>query len=544
MYRVILCLGNGSLEKGFTSVSVQLIDPLGIQQLKQEGMLPANPQLIALYQSWKQLYQAYYLQRSRIPSRLEFVPESDPLYASSEGEFQDCCDHLTVTFEKWLASPGFIQLSNIVRSRVHPEQPCQWMIESNDPIIQNLPWHLWSFFQDYPLAEFAISLPNFERILPLHHSVSDELKILFILGSPTDASGQQVDLQTDQKIIESIPWVSTVVVSQISLAELADLLWEHSWDIILFSGHSTGAGSEEQAGFLLTSESSKNFMTVSALRSAFKAAIQKRLKLVIFNSCNSFELGLDLLRLNLPMCIAMGEVVPDRVAQRFLRYLVQQWDEHDSLLLAVRNARERLKESEESTLPCASWLPVICQNPTAPLPSWPAKIRHKTYQYRQCRSSTFRAFRGLKPRTRSMICGLGAMVFLLGVQMLDRTTSLVSMSLSHNNSPHQNNQTIHFSPFNPFACLLHPLHLHKRGAVVETKDVTHMHSIQTHRVWQPKVLALSNEQTNNLKSRTIKAYWCGKLCVVHQRTACLLKSPSRYRSLDHQAHGLKSGKNE
>ena len=54
--------------------------------------------------------------------------------------------------------------------------------------------------------------------------------------------------------------------------------------------------------------------------------------------------------------------MPDIVAQRFLKYLLAAWAVSKSLYLAVKQARSRLKEDLEVQFPCASWLPVICQN--------------------------------------------------------------------------------------------------------------------------------------------------------------------------------------
>ena len=60
--------------------------------------------------------------------------------------------------------------------------------------------------------------------------------------------------------------------------------------------------------------------------------------------------------------IVMREPVPDRVAQEFLKYFLQAFARGDTLYLSVREARERL-QGLENQFPCATWLPVICQNP-------------------------------------------------------------------------------------------------------------------------------------------------------------------------------------
>jgi CHASE2 domain-containing sensor protein len=67
--------------------------------------------------------------------------------------------------------------------------------------------------------------------------------------------------------------------------------------------------------------------------------------------------------------IVMREPVPDKVAQEFLNYFLNAFANGNSLYLAQRQARERLQGLEQE-FPCASWLPVICQNPVEVPPDW------------------------------------------------------------------------------------------------------------------------------------------------------------------------------
>jgi CHASE2 domain-containing sensor protein len=58
------------------------------------------------------------------------------------------------------------------------------------------------------------------------------------------------------------------------------------------------------------------------------------------------------------------------VAQAFLKYFLKAFASGKPLYAAVREAREKLQGLEED-FPCASWLPVICQNPAAVPLTWP-----------------------------------------------------------------------------------------------------------------------------------------------------------------------------
>ncbi len=59
--------------------------------------------------------------------------------------------------------------------------------------------------------------------------------------------------------------------------------------------------------------------------------------------------------------IVMRELVPDFVAQTFLKDLLTALASGKPFYLAAREARERL-QGLEGQFTCASWLPVICQN--------------------------------------------------------------------------------------------------------------------------------------------------------------------------------------
>ena len=80
-------------------------------------------------------------------------------------------------------------------------------------------------------------------------------------------------------------------------------------------------------------------------------------------------LAAELASLNIPQTIVMREDIPDRIAQEFLKYFLEAFASGQPSYLAVREARERL-QGLEGEYPCASWLPVIFQNPACQLLNW------------------------------------------------------------------------------------------------------------------------------------------------------------------------------
>jgi CHASE2 domain-containing sensor protein len=142
------------------------------------------------------------------------------------------------------------------------------------------------------------------------------------------------------------------------------LLWDATWDILFFAGHSATEG--EQGRIHLNPQDS---LTIEELRYGLQRAIANGLQLAIFNSCDGLGLAYELEQLHLPQLIVMREPVPDRVAQEFLKQFLIAFSSDQPFYVAARQARERLQGLEDE-FPCASWLPIICQNPTSISPTW------------------------------------------------------------------------------------------------------------------------------------------------------------------------------
>ncbi|WP_199314301.1 CHAT domain-containing protein [Planktothrix sp. FACHB-1365] len=173
-----------------------------------------------------------------------------------------------------------------------------------------------------------------------------------------------INVEADRNFLNSIPGAKVEFLVKPNRQELNDQLWEQSWDILFFAGHSRTEG---ETGILYINKTES--LTIPDLRYALKKAIEKGLQLAIFNSCDGLGLAQDLADLNLPQMIVMREPVPDKVAQEFLKYFLGSFSGGQSFYLAVKEARERL-QGLESHFPCASWLPVICQNVAKLPPTW------------------------------------------------------------------------------------------------------------------------------------------------------------------------------
>ena len=206
----------------------------------------------------------------------------------------------------------------------------------------------------------ALSSSEYQQTnkLPIN-TRKDRINILAIFGS-----SQGIDISQDRIFLKKLPTQAELeFLVEPKLGNLNDQLWEKCWDILFFAGHS----SSKQKGVLQINQT--DTITLDQLKYALKQAISRGLKLAIFNSCDGLGLATQLQDLQIPQVIVMREPVPDVVAQEFLKYFLTEFSHGNSLYAAVRSARERL-QGLEGEYPCATWLPVICQNPAEPPMIW------------------------------------------------------------------------------------------------------------------------------------------------------------------------------
>ncbi len=363
---VVLKMGRGDWEQGFSHINVQVGEPHGPMSLQLSGSLPPNPQLLDDYQQWRHLYEALSenlrlrLYRSSIPPKIEF--EQEEVTKISDSEFQYLCEQLKKQLNAWLSSPPFSRVERQLRSHLDFADEICLIIETENEQLRRFPWHLWHFFEDYPLVEVALSPSEYGRVHTSPLSRTTKVRVLAILGN-----SQGIDIEKDRAMLKQLPDGEVVFLVEPERRELDRWLWdEKGWDILFFAGHSFSQ-SEAMTGHLEINPHES--ITVSQLRNALKRAITQGLKLAIFNSCDGLGLAQQLADLHIPQTIVMRESVPDLVAQEFLTHFLAAFSGGKSLYLSVREAKERL-QGLEGLYPCASWLPVICQNPVEIPPSW------------------------------------------------------------------------------------------------------------------------------------------------------------------------------
>ncbi|HBB36240.1 MAG TPA: adenylate cyclase [Cyanobacteria bacterium UBA8803] len=326
-------------------------------EIELTGYLPAAPELADRVQHhWLQKYRTVGAPYRINPKKITYDGSINQRLKECQDSANDLRDRLTA----WLDSQEFRLLDRRLREELNRDEEIRLLICSQDSVLQKLPWHLWDFFERYPKAEVALSSTEFRRPQTLTANTrKSKIKILAILGH-----SQGLDIDKDRQLLANLSDAETTFLVEKSRPEINDQLWEQPWDIIFFAGHSETEG---ETGRIYINQTES--LTINELWYALKKAVERGLKVAIFNSCDGLGLARQLEDLQIPQIIVMRELVPDEVAQEFLKHFLTAFARGQPFYLAVREARERL-QGWESQFPCASWLPVICQNPAQVPPTW------------------------------------------------------------------------------------------------------------------------------------------------------------------------------
>ncbi|MEM8805651.1 MAG: CHASE2 domain-containing protein [Cyanobacteria bacterium P01_G01_bin.38] len=361
MKKVVLHFGKGSIRNGFETIVAELFLPDNQYPIRVTGSLPPAPALAIAQHQWQSLYLTRHQNQAL---RIQLLHPQGTRY--SDEAFLSTCAELAADLNTWLRSAEFRTIEQMLRTELGRVDEIQVILEAWDTALRKLPWHLWRFFEDYPKAEATLSGEAW-RELSLVNTAANRARILAVLGA-----SQALNTQTDFELLRQLPKAELITLESPSRQLLNEQLWQTAgWDIFFFAGHSQTDG--DQGRIYLNERES---LTIPQLKNALSQAIANGLKIAIFNSCDGLGLAQQLSDLQIPYVIVMREPVPDRVAHQFLGDFLNAFSAGVTFHLAVREARQRL-EGVEGELPCATWLPVVWQNPAAPPLCWQDLCRHR-----------------------------------------------------------------------------------------------------------------------------------------------------------------------
>jgi energy-coupling factor transporter ATP-binding protein EcfA2 len=335
-----------------------------------KGKLIANNEIGDRYQQWQKAYLnlsscfSFLIKRSATLQITNLAERSDADLAFN------LCRQAANTFKQvmndWLDSQDFQPIKQLFLNYLQSDEEFRVLVKTDNLELRRLPWNGWQFLaENFSQAEVTFTSPEFERIsqLPATPTLKDKVRTLAIFGNDLDSS-------SGQEILTSLPSDAEVKIIELPTKEqLNRELLENYWDILFFAGHSMtypdGRGGEFQIN-------ANERLKIADLKTALKIAIRGGLKLAIFNSCDGLGLAQQLAegqQLYLPQIIVMREPIPDKLAPQFLKYFLQEFTQGNSLYNSLRTTRNYLK-TLESDFPCASWLPVLVQNPAEVPPFW------------------------------------------------------------------------------------------------------------------------------------------------------------------------------
>jgi WD40 repeat protein len=370
---VNLEFGDGNFECGFSKTNLKVSIANAQEKVAQiEVQLPPDKEIVVFYQRWKEQY--YSLLNY---SRSKF--KNNQVTHISKQDCYDSAQRLCHQLQQWLhpiqlkleqALPQTSQME--IRLFIHTEKITSIAIKD---VLHRLPWQEWNFLAQKFFCEAAVcfhssvaSTTTLEETPTSDKSKIRRARIVSIFGDSTN-----IDTSVDKELLEKLKKRSaelTVLVEP--NRSNFNTLWEESCDILFFAGHSTTKG-DGQTGVI--NINSTDSLSLLEIKKTLTTAINKGLKLAIFNSCNGLGLARQLSDLNLPYIIVWREEVPDKLAQKFLQYFLSSFSQGESLFNSVRQARDKLEELAndkdiEKRLPGVSWLPIICQNSNELPPTW------------------------------------------------------------------------------------------------------------------------------------------------------------------------------
>jgi len=355
---LILKFGNGSLAEGFP-VTLQIGPEGTLPHTEINGELPPSPALKLDLDRWQQTYRRFDFSGAAAGRPLALKKPSPQKKVSTLADCDAAAQQLAQRFNQWLRSPEFQPLRETWLAKVNGSDSLRLVVQTRSLELQRLPWPQWALLQRNPQAAVTFSTPNYER-QPLRER-SDSVKLLALLGD-----SQGIDVERDRALLESLPHATTTFLTEPSRTQLNDQLWQEPWQVLFFAGHSASLG-EDAIGRMGINPSES--LTISELKYGLRNAVQNGLQLAIFNSCDGLGLARELANLQIPQLIVMGQPVPDRVAQEFLKYFLSAYTSGLPLHLSLRKARTQLQPLE-AEFPNASWLPIAFQNLAEPPPTW------------------------------------------------------------------------------------------------------------------------------------------------------------------------------
>ncbi|NER98641.1 MAG: CHASE2 domain-containing protein [Symploca sp. SIO1B1] len=406
MITVTLNFSRGDFTTGF-DVNLSIRNS-NAQIYSDNFQLAGEPLIESLLVDWRNKYEQLVLQ-PRGGGTISLKQAVTRSRSSLAKECQTAYENLQEQVRSWFRSPSFeqIRLRLIQSLKSHGISDHQEMMvivqTSGDSLLRQIDWYQWDFFKNHSQAGLIFWGSSYESVIRTNRATPrKKIRVLCILG-------QGVQNQTDWELLNNLPDVVAVPLKNPQLKELCQQLRDQQgWDILVYAGHSSSR--KDKSGQMRGQIESDldNILECNDFKHALTAAADKRLQLVIFNSCSGLGLANQLTDLNIPHIMVMRELVPESVAQGFLQVFLEEFprekisiaqkllhnllnkfsqqntsfakkflqvlldefpQQNTSLSTAVRHTQQKL-EYFNKEFPGVNSLPVVFQNPTEEPLTW------------------------------------------------------------------------------------------------------------------------------------------------------------------------------
>ncbi|NEP86068.1 MAG: hypothetical protein F6K18_04115 [Okeania sp. SIO2C2] len=351
--KITIYLKDGNFSEGFNSVTIQLN-----QTPKITTTLPAAPQIPYLYKNWQQQY----ISLTPTP-RAGFKKHQITNISSSEcfHYYQRLCQEINT----W-----FTPIKNLIP---HTEKTILILNTQNISdaqtveILHKLPWGE-IYLSENQKIETILSFREGKNTPNIISEIPRQVKILGILGDDTGINiSQDKDLIQKLRRRGAIPKFLPQSNQELKRQDFAQL-WDETWDIIIFSGHSQTH--QQNSGIIHLN--SQEYLDFQDIRNTLITAKQQGLQLAIFNSCDGLGLAQQLADIGITIII-WREITPDQVAPLFLKYFLTSFTNNNSVYTSMEQARQKLQELHpeiEQKLPGITQLPIIVHHGKVTPPTW------------------------------------------------------------------------------------------------------------------------------------------------------------------------------
>ncbi|NJM49014.1 MAG: hypothetical protein HC860_24985 [Alkalinema sp. RU_4_3] len=238
---VVINLGTGDLGDGLPRVTAQVWLDERSRPEQSIGSLPPAPCLVELYRHWQAFYRTLWecmaSPRQNDPTALrsaEPYPAIDldfgqPVITNiSQSSFEDLSRRLQTAMGDWLQSECFLPIERHLRSRFDPTDEIRVVFETDNDLLRRLPWQHWTFFNDYPKAEMALSCPEYQFRPAVPRLPHKKTRILAVMG---DTKG--ISLTKDSLFLQQLTDAETHFLVNPSRQEFNHQLWSESgWDML------------------------------------------------------------------------------------------------------------------------------------------------------------------------------------------------------------------------------------------------------------------------------------------------------------------------